>query len=219
MNLRVNTATLLACIAKLSNRQIQLVKNYENLNSINNVVLFIGTLHSYNVAALQHHAGDLHNIINILEKVIVFYVNVPKVLICIARAFYHISHIIQEAPAKKHVQLNFIKAIISTIINFALAFLEHDIEVIRYICRDMLFSIITIFNSLQLKYFLNQIYNIAKSNALSMSVRCLILKQTTAIVGVKTVINNCSFLFPEIFAHNLGKDSAVNDLYECKYDI
>lgn len=219
MNLRVNSATLLAFISKFYNTQVELKRNPEHINNINNVVLYIGTLKSYKVGEVHKHAVELHNIINIIEEAIIFYINAPKVLMYIARAFYHIAQIMLETPPNHHEQLKLMKANLSTFINFALAFLEHDVEVIRYICRDILRCVITTFNSLKLKYFLNKIFNIVKSNALSMSVRCLILQQSTAIVGVKTIINKCPFIFSEVFPNNLGRDTAVTDLFQCKYDI
>lgn len=217
INLRVNAATLISCVIQLDATDYGKDKwSITDTRCRSDVILYVGALKSYKKGEFYKHAMEIHKLINVIDQILKLHINVPTMILCVARAFHYISRVIQEEITISFKDLRLIKSILCALLNFTLAFLEHDVDIIRYISRDILSNVITIIHDFKFQYLLNRIYNIIKRNYLPVSLKCLILQQITAIVGVNNITNNCTFLFTEIFSQHLGKDAVVNNLFQGK---
>ncbi|XP_075155703.1 thyroid adenoma-associated protein homolog [Haematobia irritans] len=212
MDPRTNAGMLMAHIAKLCHEYKGFVDRAKNIDNPNEIALCVGVINTANQQEYQQYASAILEICEKIDEIANTYATVPNILLCATRALYQISKLTQihgETSPKKEVQ-----RILDKLMAFALAFMEHHMDSVRHLSRDLIRNVIS--TSLALKYdgLIGNAYRSCNSETLSLSVKSVVLQQMAHVLGSEHILENCPLLFSKMFADNLGKDFIVNNLYE-----
>lgn len=214
MDPRTNSGILMAHIAKLFDNYDVFIATAKDTKNPNEIVLCVGVINTCEQSDFQKYSADIRDICGKIDEIANLNATVPNILLCATRALYQISKLILNFALKSSQTLDDIKLILRKLLIFTVAYLEHHMDSVRHLCRDLMRNIVAAAKKVEFDFLLQKIYDACNSERLSLSMKCVVLQQAAVILGAEEIITNCLKLFSELFAANLGRDFIVNNLFE-----
>ncbi|XP_018794647.1 PREDICTED: thyroid adenoma-associated protein homolog [Bactrocera latifrons] len=215
MDPRTNSGILLAHNAKLTATYESFIQEVKLTKNPNEIALCVGIVNTFDHHDFQHISADIRDICSKIEEIANANATVPNILLCATRALYQISKIIltfelkQQAPPTDDAKL-----ILRKLLIFTFGYLEHHMDSVRHLCRDLLRNTVAAAKKIKFDFLIQKIYDACNSDRLSLSMKCVVLQQTVAIMGADAIIHQCSEVFTNIFAEELGRDFMAKNLFE-----
>lgn len=218
MDPRTNSGILLAHNAKLSATYESFIQEVKLTKNPNEIALCVGIVNTFDQHDFQHISADIRDICSKIDEIANANATVPNILLCATRALYQISKIILAFELKPQTSpTDDAKLILRKLLIFTFGYLEHHMDSVRHLCRDLLRNTVAAANKINFDFLIQKIYDACNSERLSLSMKCVVLQQTAAIMGADAIIQQCSEVFTNIFAEQLGRDFMVNNLFESKF--
>ncbi|XP_004536382.1 thyroid adenoma-associated protein homolog [Ceratitis capitata] len=215
MDPRTNSGILLAHIAKLNGTYENFIQEVKLTKNPNEIALCVGIINTFDQHDFQHISADIRDICSKIDEIANANATVPNILLCATRALYQISKIILNYELKPQGSpTDDAKLILRKLLIFTFGYLEHHMDSVRHLCRDLLRNTIAAAKKINFDFLIQKIYDACNSERLSLSMKCVVLQQTAAIIGADTTLLSCREVFQFIFAEQLGRDFMVNNLYE-----
>ncbi|XP_065363222.1 tRNA (32-2'-O)-methyltransferase regulator THADA isoform X2 [Calliphora vicina] len=214
MDPRTNAGILMAYIAKLFDEYDAFVAYVKDIKNPNEIAMCVGVINTCDQHDFQQYSADIRDICGKIDEIANANATVHNILLCATRALYQISKLTYTYALKSPQTLDDIKLILRKLLIFTVAYLEHHMDSVRHICRDLMRNIVACSKKVQFDFLLQKIYDACNSDRLSLSMKCVVLQQAASILGADEIIKNCLDLFSHLFASNLGRDFIVNNLYE-----
>ncbi|XP_046803544.1 thyroid adenoma-associated protein homolog isoform X4 [Lucilia cuprina] len=214
MDPRTNAGILMAYIAKLFEEYDTFVAYVKDIKNPNEIAMCVGIINTCDQHDFQQYSADIRDICGKIDEIANANATVPNILLCATRALYQISKLTYNYALKSPQTLDDIKLILRKLLIFTVAYLEHHMDSVRHICRDLMRNIVACSKKVQFDFLLQKIYDACNSDRLSLSMKCVVLQQAASILGADEIISNCLDLFSHLFATHLGRDFIVNNLFE-----
>ncbi|KAM7347162.1 thyroid adenoma-associated protein homolog isoform 2-T2 [Cochliomyia hominivorax] len=214
MDPRTNAGILMAYISKLFEEYDKFVAYVKDIKNPNEIAMCVGVINTCDQHDFQQYSADIRDICGKIDEIANANATVPNILLCATRALYQISKLTYNYALKSTQTLDDIKLILRKLLIFTVAYMEHHMDSVRHICRDLMRNIVACSKKVQFDFLLQKIYDACNSERLSLSMKCVVLQQAASILGADEIISNCLDLFSNLFATNLGRDFIVNNLFE-----
>lgn len=211
MDPRTNAGILLAYTAKLFEEYDVFVANVKNIQNPNEIALCVGVINTIE-AQFQIYSDAILDMCIKIDDIANANATVPNILLCATRALYQISKLTLNFALNSPQED--VKQILEKLMAFSVAFMEHHMDSVRHLSRDIINNVVATSKKLKYDSLLQNIYEACNSERLSLSVKCIILQQMAYVLGTDNIIENCPTLFTKLFAVHLGMDFVVNNLYE-----
>ncbi|XP_073835373.1 thyroid adenoma-associated protein homolog isoform X2 [Musca autumnalis] len=212
MDPRTNAGMLMANIAKLFNEYLDFVLKAQSIQNPNEIALCVGVINTANSEDFQNYSNNILNICEKIDEIANANATVPNILLCATRALYQISKLTLQFALESSKEDG--EQILNKLMTFSVAFMEHHMDSVRHLCRDIMRNVLAAAKKLQYLGLIDNIYQACNSDKLSLAVKCVILQQVSYVLGANNILENCNTIFDKLFAENLGKDFIVNNLYE-----
>ncbi|XP_054727416.1 thyroid adenoma-associated protein homolog isoform X1 [Anastrepha obliqua] len=215
MDPRTNCGILLAHNAKLNANYEAFIQKVKLTKNPNEITLCVGIVNTFDQHDFHEISADIRDICSKIDEIANANATVSHILLCATRALYQISKILLNFELKAQApSTDDAKLILRKLLIFTFGYLEHHMDSVRHLCRDMLRNTVAAAKKIKFDFLIQKIYDACNSERLSLSMKCAVLKQATAIVGADAIIHNCPELFETVFAEQLGRDFMVNNLFE-----
>ncbi|XP_055912473.1 thyroid adenoma-associated protein homolog [Eupeodes corollae] len=214
MDPRTNSGILMAYIAKICSTYESFIHEVKLTKNSNEIVLCVGIVNTFDYHDFTHLSKDIRDICSKIDDMANANSTVPNILLCAARSLFQISKILLNFDFRTDEMSEDTKLILRKLLIFAFCYLEHHMDSVRHLCRDLLRNVIALSKKISFSYLLQKIFDACNSERLSMSMKCIVLLQAVSILGSEDIIKNCKELFSTLFAENLGRDFIVNNLFE-----
>ncbi|XP_067637343.1 tRNA (32-2'-O)-methyltransferase regulator THADA isoform X3 [Eurosta solidaginis] len=217
MDPRTNAGILLAHNAKLNANYEQFIQEVKLTKNPHEITLCVGVINTFDQHDFQQISADIRDICSKTDEIANAYSTIPNILLCATRALYQLSKLIHNFDLKAQANvaaLDDAKLILRKLLIYAFSYLEHHMDSVRHMCRDLLRNIVAAASKIEFEFLLQKIYDACRSERLSLSMKCVVLQQTAAIMGADIIIRQCPEVFTHIFAQQLGRDFMVNNLFE-----
>ncbi|XP_017474797.1 PREDICTED: thyroid adenoma-associated protein homolog isoform X1 [Rhagoletis zephyria] len=215
MDPRTNAGILLAHNARLNATYDTFIQEVKLTKNPNEIALCVGIVNTFDQHDFQRISADIRDICSKIDEIANANATVPNILLCATRALYQISKIILSFELKaQSPPTDDAKLILRKLLIYTFGFLEHHMDSVRHLCRDLLRNTVAAAYKIKFDFLIQKIYDACNSERLSLSMKCIVLQQTAAILGADAIIRNCPEVFTNIFAEQLGRDFMVNNLFE-----
>ncbi|XP_014094580.2 tRNA (32-2'-O)-methyltransferase regulator THADA [Bactrocera oleae] len=215
MDPRTNSGILLAHNAKVTATYESFIQEVKLTKNPNEIALCVGIVNTFDHHDFQHISTDIRDICSKIEEIANANATVPNILLCATRALYQISKIILTFELKPQASsTDDAKLILRKLLIFTFGYLEHHMDSVRHLCRDLLHNTVAAAKKIKFDFLIQKIYDACNSERLSLSMKCVVLQQTAVIMGADAIIHQCSEVFTNIFAEQLGRDFMANNLFE-----
>uniref|UniRef100_A0A1I8Q5H7 tRNA (32-2'-O)-methyltransferase regulator THADA n=1 Tax=Stomoxys calcitrans TaxID=35570 RepID=A0A1I8Q5H7_STOCA len=212
MDPRTNAGMVIAYTSKLFHEYQSFISSVKNVKNPNEIALCVGIINTANGQDFHEYSGEILEICKKVDDIANNYATVPNILLCATRALYQISKLtlnFAKGSPEKDVQ-----SMLNKLMAFSLAFMEHHMDSVRHLCRDIMRNVIATSKNLSYDGLIENIYDACNSERQSLSVKSVVLQQMCFVVGTEHILQKCPTLFTKLFADNLGRDFIVNNLYE-----
>lgn len=214
MDPRTNSGILMSYIAKIASTYECFIHEVKLAKSSNEIVLCVGIVNTFDYHDFCHLSKDIRDICTKIDDMANANSTAPNILLCAARSLFQISKILLNFDLRNSEMTEDTKLILRKLLIFAFCYLEHHMDSVRHLCRDLLRNVIALSKKISFSYLLQKIFDACNSERLSMSMKCVVLLQAVSILGSQDIIKNCNELFSTLFAEHLGRDFIVNNLFE-----
>ncbi|XP_011194015.1 thyroid adenoma-associated protein homolog [Zeugodacus cucurbitae] len=215
MDPRTNSGILLALNAKLCATYESFIQEVKLTKNPNEIALCVGIVNTFDQHDFQNISADIRDICSKIDEIANANATVPNILLCATRALYQISKIILVFELKPQASpTDDAKLILRKLLIFTFGYLEHHMDSVRHLCRDLLRNTVAAAKKIKFDFLIQKIYDACNSERLSLSMKCIVLQQTVAIMGADAIIHQCPEVFTNIFAEQLGRDFMVNNLFK-----
>lgn len=218
MDPRTNAGILMAHIAKIFDAYDTFIATVKDIKNPNEIAMCVGVINTCDQHDFQKFSADIRDICGKIDEIANANATVANILLCATRALYQISKLTLNFALKSQTTLDDVKLILRKLLIFTVAYLEHHMDSVRHICRDLMRNIVAAAKKVEFDFLLQKIYDACNSARLSISMKCVVLQQACPILGADEIIENCLELFSDLFLNYLGRDFIVNNLFESEYN-
>ncbi|XP_061403035.1 tRNA (32-2'-O)-methyltransferase regulator THADA [Musca vetustissima] len=212
MDPRTNAGMLMANIAKLFDEYPAFVLKAQAIQNPNEIALCVGVINTANSVDFQKYSNNILHICGKIDEIANANATVPNILLCATRALFQISKLTLQFALGCSREDG--QQILQKLMAFSVAFMEHHMDSVRHLCRDLMRNVVAAAKKLEYNELITNIYEACNSDRLSLAVKCVILQQVSYVLGAENILENCKTIFSKLFTENLGKDFIVNNLYE-----
>ncbi|XP_037935306.1 thyroid adenoma-associated protein homolog isoform X2 [Teleopsis dalmanni] len=219
MDPRTNSGIILAYNAKIFDEFESFIQEAKNAKNPNEIAMCVGVINIINQKDFDTFSADIRDVCAKIDEFANSNSTVPVILLSATRALYQMSKIILTLDLSIQKTIDSTKSILRKLLTFVFGYLEHHMDSVRHMCKDLLRNILALAKNLNFEYLLEKIYNACKSERLSISMKCVILLHTASNLGAVDVLRNCPDLFSKLFSEYMGRDFMVNNLFEGMFTV